>query len=214
MTQKFLMVVSDELLKAVSNYYESGEYIKPFRSKDLADCVVQHSAAVGISAMGAGVLPGAGSVIAVGIAVAAIWRMYIKICQIIGVPFGKNKLKAFASAALTNIATQLAAIYAVQIATSLIPGVGVITGGMINFASTYFAGLIFLVVLTRLFKAKRQDGVEEMSDAEVVASIKAAFASIDKKAVFKEAKDLFTSMQKDGTLNEVGKDVDISDDDE
>ena len=213
MTQKMLLRVSDELLKAVSNYYESGEYVKPFRSKDLADCVVQHSAAVGVAAMGAGVLPGAGSVVAVGVAAAAIWRLYVKICQIIGVPFGKNKLKAFASAALTNIATQLAAVYAAQIATSLIPGVGVITAGVINFASTYFAGLIFLMVLTRLFKAKRQD-VDEMSDAEITASIKDAFASIDKKAIFKEAKDLFTSMRKDGSLNEVGKDVDISDDDE
>lgn len=111
MTQQMLMIVSDELLKAVSNYYESGEYVKPFRSKDLADCVVQHSAAVGISAMGAGILPGAGAVISVGVATAAIWRMYVKICQIIGVPFGKNRLKAFASAVLTNIATQLAAVY-------------------------------------------------------------------------------------------------------
>ena len=87
MTQQILLAVSEELLKAVSNYYESGEYVKPFRSKDLADCVVQHSAAVGIAAMGVGVLPGAGAVVAVGLATAAIWRMYIKICQIIGVPF-------------------------------------------------------------------------------------------------------------------------------
>lgn len=212
MTQQMLMIVSDKLLKAVSNYYESGEYVKPFRSKDLADCVVQHSAAVGISAMGAGILPGAGAVISVGVATAAIWRMYVKICQIIGVPFGKNRLKAFASAVLTNIATQLAAVYATQVATSFIPGVGVITGGVVNFAATYFAGLIFLMVLTKLFKANRQD-VETMTDAEVAASIKEAFSNIDKKAVFKEAKNLFTSMRKDGSLNEVGKDVDISDED-
>lgn len=51
MTQRMLMLVSNELLEAISHYYESGEYIKPFRSKDLADCVVQHSAAVGIAAM-------------------------------------------------------------------------------------------------------------------------------------------------------------------
>ena len=75
MTQKMLMLVADELMKAVSNYYESGEYVKPFQSKDLADCVVQHSAAVGVSAMAAGILPGAGAVAAVGLAAAAIWRM-------------------------------------------------------------------------------------------------------------------------------------------
>ena len=68
------------------------------------------------------------------------------------------------------------------------------------------------MVLTKLFKANRQD-VETMTDAEVAASIKEAFSNIDKKAVFKEAKNLFTSMRKDGSLNEVGKDVDISDED-
>ncbi len=213
MTQQILLAVSEELLKAVSNYYESGEYVKPFRSKDLADCVVQHSAAVGIAAMGAGVLPGAGAVVSVGLAAAAIWRMYIKICQIIGVPFGKNKLKAFSSAVLTNIATQLAGVYAIQVASSLIPGVGIITSGVVNFASTYFAGLIFLIVLTRVFKTTRQD-VDEMSDEDVSAAIKDAFGSIDKKAVFQEAKNLFTSMRKDGSLNDVGGGVDISDEEE
>lgn len=137
----------------------------------------------------------------------------MKICQIIGVPFGKNKLKAFASAVLTNITTQLAGIYAVQIAFSLIPGAGIITAGVINFACTYCAGLIFLMVLTRIFQSKRQD-VNEMSDAEVASTIKDAFASIDKKALFNEAKDLFNSMRKDGSLHDVGKDVDISDDED
>ena len=182
-------------------------------NKDLADCVVQHSAAVGVSAMAAGILPGAGSVAAAGLAVAAIWRMYIKICQIIGVPFGKNKLKAISSAALTNIATQMAGVYAIQLASSLIPGAGIVTSGVVNFATTYIAGLVFLMVLTRLFKTQRQD-VENMSDEELVKSVKEAFANIDAKAIFKEAKDLFTTMRKDGTLNEVSEGVDISDDSE
>lgn len=213
MTQKMLMLVADELMKAVSNYYESGEYVKPFQSKDLADCVVQHSAAVGVSAMAAGILPGAGAVAAAGLAVAAIWRMYVKICQIIGVPFGKNKLKAISSAALTNIATQMAGVYAIQLASSLIPGAGVVTAGVVNFTTTYIAGLVFLMVLTRLFKTQRQD-IENMSDEELVKSVKAAFTNIDTKAIFKEATDLFTAMRKDGTLNEVSEGVDISDDSE
>lgn len=210
MTQRMLLVVSEELLKAVSNYYESGEYVKPFHSKDLADCVVQHSAAVGVAAMGAGILPGVGSVVAIGIGTAAIWRMYVKICTIIGVPFEKNKLKALASAVLTNIATQMGAVYALQIATSFIPGAGVISSGIVNFASTYIAGLIFLMVLTRLFKTGRQD-VEDMSNEELVASMKAAFANIDLKIVFKEAKNIFMDMKKDGSINQIGENVDISD---
>ena len=107
----------------------------------------------------------------------------------------------------------MAGVYAIQLASSLIPGAGIVTSGVVNFATTYIAGLVFLMVLTRLFKTQRQD-VENMSDEELVKSVKEAFANIDAKVIFKEAKDLFTTMRKDGTLNEVSEGVDISDDSE
>ena len=47
-----LNLVSEKLLEVAMKYYESGEYVKPFQSKDLADCVVQHAAAAGVAAMG------------------------------------------------------------------------------------------------------------------------------------------------------------------
>lgn len=213
LSQGIMYRVCEELLNVVSEYYESGEYIKPFRSKDLADCVLQHSAAVGVAAMAIGVLPLAGAVVAMGVGTVAIWKMYVKICSIIGVPFGKNKLKALASAALTNIATQLAATYALQIASSIIPGTGIISSGVINFASTYIAGLLFLLVLTRLFKTGRND-VENMSDEELINTVKSAMASIDMKVIFKEAKNIFMDMRRDGSLEQMGAEVDISDEEE
>ena len=136
-------------------------------------------------------------------------RMYIKVCQIIGVSFGKNKLKAISSAVLTNLITQLAGIFAMQVAASFIPGAGLVIVGVGNFTVTYFAGLIFLNVLTKIFQAKRTD-IEEMSNEEWVNSIKMAFSSIDKKAVLNEAKNLFMQMRKDGSLDEAGKNIDIS----
>lgn len=213
LSQGIMYRVCEELLNVVSDYYESGEYIKPFRSKDLADCVLQHSAAVGVASMAAGVLPLAGAVVAMGAGTVAIWKMYVKICSIIGVPFGKNKLKALASAALTNIVTQLAGIYAFQIASSIIPGMGIISCGVIDFASTYIAGLLFLMVLTRLFKTGRND-VENMSDEELIDTVKSAMASIDMKMIFKEAKNIFMDMRRDGSLEQMGAEADISDEEE
>lgn len=207
--QDLLLVAADRLLDALLDYYGSGEYIKPFQSKDLADCVVHHAAAGGIAAMAAGILPGAGAVAAVAISAGAIWRMYIKICQIIGTKFEKNKLKMISSAVLTNLATQLAGGFAIQFAASFVPGAGMIAAGAINFAVTYLAGLIFLNTLTRLFKVTRHD-VQSMTNEDWVDSIKQSLSSIDKKAALKEAKEIFTSMRKDGSLDRVGKDIDVS----
>lgn len=209
MNQGLVYAAAEKLLAAVTAYFENGEDAKLFQSRDLADCVLSHAAAGGVAAMAAGVLPGAGSVISAAIATGAIWRMYIKVCQIIGVSFGKNKLKAISSAVLTNLITQLAGIFAMQVAASFIPGAGLVIVGVGNFTVTYFAGLIFLNVLTKIFQAKRTD-IEEMSNEEWVNSIKMAFSSIDKKAVLNEAKNLFMQMRKDGSLDEAGKNIDIS----
>lgn len=213
MNQGMLIAVADRLIEAISIYFENGEDAKVFRSRDLADCVLHHSAAAGAAAIAAGILPGAGAVIAVGVSAGAVWRMYIKICQIIGTAFSENKLKSISSAVLTNVVTQLAGMYAIQLASTFIPGAGLVVVGVGNFTVTYFAGLIFLNVLTRLFQVKRND-IQDMSNEEWVEAIKTSMADIDKKALMKEAKNLFTQMRKDGSLDEAGKNVDISMDEE
>lgn len=197
-----LNFAAEKLLEAAMKYYESGEYVKPFQSKDLADCVVQHAAAAGVAAMGVNLIPGAGGIISGGVITGAIWTMYIKICKIIGVPFTKNKLKALSSALLTNIATNLASV----LAFNFIPGAGAIAAGVAVFSATYFAGLIFLIMLTKLFKTERTDNLE-FDDNAWKESFKSALKDVDKKAIIKEAKDLFMNMRNNGTLEDAGKDV-------
>ena len=209
MNQKLLLLASERLLDALIEYFGGEEYIKPFRTEELANCVLAHAAAAGAASMAAGILPGAGAVIAVGVSAGAIWRMYIKICQIIGASFGKNKLRAISSAVLTNIVTQLAGMYAIQVASTFIPGAGIVVAGVGNFTVTYIAGLIFLNILTKLFQVKRCD-IDNMSDDEIKASIKSAMDGIDKKAVMKEAKSLFMQMKKEGALDDALKTVDIT----
>ena len=210
MNQTLLLAAADRLRDAATKYFEEGGDEKVFQSRDLADCVKYHSAAAGAAAMAACILPGAGSVLAVAIVAGAVWRMYNKICQIIGTAFGKNKLKSISSAVLTNVVTQLAGVFAIQFASTFVPGAGIIVAGVGNFTVTYFAGLIFLTVLTRLFQVKRTD-ISDLSNEEWVASIKAAISSIDKKALLKEAKKLFSEMRSDGSLDRAKDTVDISD---
>lgn len=213
MNQGLVLAAAERLLAASEQYFESGMDERVFRSKELADCVLHHAAAAGAAALAAGILPGAGALVAVGVSAGAIWRMYIKICQIIGTAFSENKLKSISSAVLTNVVTQLAGLFAMQVASTFVPGAGIVISGIGNFTVTYFAGLIFLNVLTRLFQVKRND-IEDMSNEEWIAAIKASIAGMDKKAIMKEAKNLFMEMRKDGSLDEAGKTVDISDDGE
>lgn len=61
-----LYAVAGQLLDALEQYYQSGEYLKPFKRKEIADCVIQHAAAGGVASMAAGAVPAAGTAIALG----------------------------------------------------------------------------------------------------------------------------------------------------
>ena len=215
MAQKILVIAIDRLMASLENYFDEGEYVVPFKSEELANCVVSHSAAVAVSGMAAGVLPVAGSIASLGICVAANWRMYIKICEIIKVPFGQTKLKAIASAVISNILGNLALFIGVQMASSVILGVGIVTEGILCFFVTYFAGYVFLNLLTELFNERRKDiNIDDMTEDEIKEYVKKEVlkASRDKKGIFKEVKNTFVQMREDGSLDEAGKNIDISDD--
>ena len=213
LSNQSLLMIADILVDNMIDYYGSGDYVKPFCSKELADCVIQHAAAAGVPAMAAGVLPGAGSLIATGIGAGAIWAMYIRICKIAKIKFEKNRLKVLASAVLTNLLTQLAGVFAIEVAASFIPGAGVVVCGVGNFAVVYIAGIIFLQTLTKMFRVMRND-VENAGDEEWIASIKESIRKMDKKALFREAKNVFMDMRKSGDLEQTGKAVDISPEDD
>ena len=204
MANGLLLVAAEELLEALNQYYDSGEYIKPFKSEEIADCVVMHAAAAGVATMAGGVLPGVGAAAAMVASTGAVWAMYIKMANMIGAPLGRNTLKVLSSAVVSNLAMNAAA----YLAFTFIPGVGIIATGVITFATVYAAGLIFLTVLTRLFKVQRQD-VDDMTSEEWKESVKDAVSNINVKAIFKEAKDLFMNLRRSGRLNTMGKDLDL-----
>ena len=67
---------------------------------------------------------------------------------------------------------------------------------------------VITVMLTKLFKTQRKDTLEFSDDAWKDA-FKSALSEIDKKEVIKDAKALFMDMKKDGSLEEMGKDVEF-----
>lgn len=208
-----LYAVVDQLLGALENYYESGEYLKPFKRTEIADCVIQHAAAGGVAAMAAGAIPAAGTAISLAIATGAVWGMYIRICKMIQVELRKDMLKFLASAAISNIAINLGSLIAAELAFSLIPGAGIIGAGIISFAIVYIGGILFLKTLTGLFKANATNW-DDLSKEELKASIQAATESTNVKVVFKEAKSLFKDMRKNGSLDTTAEGTDIDPEDD
>ena len=195
---------TDFLFRAVDKLQEvSDQY---FSSEELTNCVLKHAAAAGVASMAGGVLPGAAAVVASVIATGAVWAMYIKMSNIIGVKTDKKTLKVIASAALSNIAANAVGLFAL----SFIPGLSIIAGGIITFASIYIAAIVYLTALTQLFKGKRTD----VDDDEWKSTVKDAVKSINMKSIIKEAKGLFTEMKDSGVLDEMsqGVDIDPSDD--
>ncbi len=210
---RLLDIVIGQLLDALERYYESGEYTRPFKRKEIADCVIRHSAACGVASMAAGVLPAAGTAISVAIATGAIWAMYIRISKMIEVELRKDMLKVLASAAISNIVFNLGAVIAGEIALSFIPGAGIICSGIISFAMVYIAGILFLRILTGLFKAKFSNW-DNLSEEELKDAAQAAAKNTNMKEIFAEAKNIFKDMRKNNTLNTTAEGTDIDPEDD
>lgn len=94
--------------------------------------------------------------------VGAVWTMYIKICKCLEIPIGENILKVLASAALSNIATNLISVFAVELVTAAIPGIGSLAGAAATFGCIYLAGMMFMEML--LAFAKKGKVGEELRD--------------------------------------------------
>lgn len=121
--------------------------------------------------------------------VGAVWAMYISLCDCLNIPIGKNILKVLASAALSNIAANLASVFAVELITCMIPGIGAAAGAAATFACVYLAGIMFLTMILALAKggmiAKDLGGVSEKEFKSVLAN------QTPTKENVKEAKNAF-----------------------
>lgn len=177
-------------------------------SKDIVKIVITHSAAAAVAGMGAGVLPGAGVIVATGIATGAVWAMYVRIAKYLRLKIDKHVWKVIVSAVLSNLVKSLGAVAGTMLVAGLAPGVSIVTSGILNFALTYVAGLIFLKALTGIFHAGGNP--EKMTKEQMKAHFEKTAKSVDVKAAFTEAKSAFKQMKKDGSLNEQAKEADIS----
>lgn len=158
--------------------------------------------AAAIAGVGSGLLPGAGSLVATGACVAAIWGMYIKINYDLGIRIQDNILKSLASAFLTNITAYAGAViigYIASFAVSFIPGLGSIgaiaINGFLGYIVVYASGILYIKLLTKVLKAK---GKIDFTDVDVKELAKETAKEANVKKLLQEGKASFKDARKNG----------------
>lgn len=155
-----------------------------------------------IAGVGSGWLPGAGSLVATGAWVAAIWGMYVKVNKDLGISIKDNVLKSLASAILTNILASAGSLILMLVAgflLSFIPGVGsggaMVIDGMIGYITVFASGVLYIKLLTKLFKAGKGFNIAEN---EVKDAAKDIVNDSNISEILKEGKKAYKEDKKAG----------------
>ena len=160
-------------------------------AEEVASIVENHAVATALSATAAGVVPGAGGTIALGIACASTITMYGRLAKAMGVRLNNGLIRAVASAVVADLAATVTATIVVAAAISFIPGVGSMASatltGFSNFGFVYLAGIIFIKLVAALGVSK----VETMTQEDITAEAKNIQNSMNIKAAMKEARQVY-----------------------
>ena len=171
---------------------------KQINVSEIEDIVTLHAGIGAATAVGA-MLPGAGPVIASGVAVTSIVTMYVRLSKAMQIKLGEGTLKAIASAVVADVGSTVLGSLALSFALSFIPGIGsvpaaIITGAA-NYGVVYLAAVIFIKLLAWLTKSKKD--ISSMTSEDFVSATKNISDSLDKDSAIKEAKKSYKNSQKD-----------------
>lgn len=148
-------------------------------------------------------IPGVGAVASVAW-VAAIWGMYIRINKDLGISIKENALKSFASAVLTNIIAAAGAYIialAASVVISFIPGLNALAtpiNVILGYVTVYASGLLYIKLLTKLFKANGNFEFSEAAAKELAAEV---VSENDISEILDEGKSAYRKDKKDGKIH-------------
>lgn len=164
---------------------------------EIAEIIENHAGATALSAAAAGIIPGAGGTIALGIACTSTITMYGRLACAMGVRLNNGLIRAVASAVIADLAAAVTASLAAAAAVSFIPGFGSMASGILigitNFGFVYLAGIIFI----KLVCALGIERIENMAEADVKSAAKDIQESINFKEAMKEVKQVYKDRTKD-----------------
>lgn len=123
--------------------------------------------------------------------VGAIWHMYIKLAQRLGVTWSNGLLRTLASAAVTNMTTNLAGLLVGELMAAFVPGASVLVCAGISYYIIYAAGMMFLTMLAKLLN--KYGSVKAVPDVVSTDDIKCDKSYF--KDAMKDAKDSFKAQK-------------------
>lgn len=157
----------------------------------IAEIVQEHAILTAASAAASGSIPGAGGVIALGIACTSTATMYGRLANAIGVRLNNGLIRALASAVTADLSAAIASNLVVSAALSFIPGVGTMAASALtaitNYGFIYLAGLIFIKMVVALGVTHMEHATED----DMKAAAKNAQSAINIKDAMKEAKNCY-----------------------
>lgn len=166
------------------------------------DTIMGCAVIAAVAGVGSGWLPGAGALVATGAWVAAIWGMYVKINKDLGITIKDNVLKSLASALLTNLIASVGGIILMLVGStllSLIPGLGtagaIAIDGAIGYVTVFASGVLYIKLLTKLFKAGNGFNLSENNVERMAKDI---ITESDVEKIIKEGKKSFKDDKKAG----------------
>lgn len=170
--------------------------------EEIEEIVKFHAKGAAIAAIGAGWIPGAGGVLAVTISAGFIWSMYARINKTLGLKLADNILKTLASGVATNLAAAAIASIAATTLFSFLPGIGNVAAsaimGGVCYALTKASGLVYLKILVKVFKSKKD--IESYSSKDFKNVAYSVMKDEDMKSVMKEAKNEFKASKARGEI--------------
>lgn len=171
---------------------------------DVESMITLHAMGASCAAAAAGVLPGVGEVIASGIGLSFTCSMYYRLCKRLGLNLRRNVIKGIASVVLAEITALLIAAVAAGTLLSFLPGVGTVgamaLASMICFLMVSTSGKLFLVILSKLFRAKTAAEIEAMSVEELRAFAKGCSTKKEVKDAMKDARADYKRVKDDEAL--------------
>ena len=201
----FVRTAATKLSADLGNWMESRTIVSdPTLADDMVSIVNNHALAAAAAGVGTTVLPGAGSVVALAGSVATLWHMYLRINERIGLKLSKVAVKSLASAVMSNIIQAGAGLLgSVAVSTVLsFTGLGVITScammAAVDYAVTLAGGVIYMKLLTGLFKAGMDP--EAMTDEEMKVSAEETIAGENMGELLREARDAYKTARRKGEI--------------
>lgn len=154
------------LMYGLKDYYSNAEDTE----KVIINCAL---VAAGADAVGSAI-PGLAIPATIVSCFGAVWTMYVKLCNTLGISLKENALKMLAKAALANIAANLGGALVAVIAGMLVPGASIAVSAVVAFLAVYLAGVVFLALILKMAKKSSDPySFSDISTAEMKKTVSA-----------------------------------------